>query len=122
MPHRHRDVVNPRLTPVGWKAPASAPIIRATRPQRASVPDITLYTTQSCGYCVAAKNFLKSRGLSWNEVRVDLDPQQRSLMMARTQRSSVPQIFINDLHVGGYDDLVALDRAGRLQPLLEGTP
>ena len=83
--------------------------------------DITLYTTQYCGYCVAAKNFLKARGLSWQEVRVDLDPGQRALMVERSGRTSVPQIFINGMHVGGYDDLVALDRAGGLQPLLEGT-
>ena len=83
--------------------------------------NITMYTTSACGYCVAAKNFLKSRGLVWTEVRVDTDPAQRATMMARTRRTSVPQIFINDTHVGGYDELVALDRAGALQSLLEGT-
>jgi glutaredoxin 3 len=85
------------------------------------VPDITLYSTAICPYCVAAKNFLKSRGASWNEVRIDTDPAARAAMQARTQRTSVPQIFIGDLHVGGYDDLVALDRAGGLAPLLEGS-
>ena len=84
------------------------------------VPDVTLYTSAFCGYCVAAKNFLKSRGASYNEVRVDLDPARRAEMLARAKRTSVPQIFIGDHHVGGYEDLVALDRAGSLKTLLEG--
>lgn len=78
-----------------------------------------MYTTAVCPYCVAAKNFLKSRGASWEEVRVDLDLERRQEMLARAKRTSVPQIFIDDTHVGGYDDLVALDRAGGLAPLLE---
>ncbi len=82
--------------------------------------DVLIYTTAICPYCVAAKNFLKSRGLGWTEVRVDTDPAQREQMLARTRRTSVPQIFIGDTHVGGYDDMVALDRAGGLAPLLEG--
>lgn len=82
--------------------------------------NITLYTTGFCGYCVAAKNFLKSKGHSWTEIRVDNDPAQRAVMMAAAKRSSVPQIFINGVHVGGYEELVALDRSGGLQPLLEG--
>ena len=81
--------------------------------------DVLMYTTAICPYCVAAKNFLKARGASWTEVRVDTDPARRAEMMARAQRTSVPQIFIGDRHVGGYDDLVALDRAGGLKPLLE---
>ena len=85
-----------------------------------SAPEITLYTSAVCGYCVAAKNFLKSRGLSWNEVRIDTDPAQREKMMALARRTSVPQIFIGDTHVGGYDDMMALHRAGKLEPLLEG--
>lgn len=78
-----------------------------------------MYTTAICPYCVAAKNFLKSRGAGYTEVRVDTDPARRAEMLQRTKRSSVPQIFIGDLHVGGYEDLVALDRAGELKPLLE---
>lgn len=80
---------------------------------------ITLYTTAVCPYCVAAKNFLKSRGAQWQEVRVDTDPAARATMMERARRTSVPQIFIGDTHVGGYDDLVALDRAGGLAPLIK---
>jgi glutaredoxin 3 len=83
------------------------------------MPNIVIYSTAICPYCVAAKNFLKSRNQSWTEVRIDTDPQQRAAMMERTKRSSVPQIFINDQHIGGYDDMIALDRAGGLQPLLE---
>ena len=79
-----------------------------------------MYTTAVCPYCVAAKNFLKSRGASWEEVRVDVDLARRQEMLDRARRTSVPQIFIDDTHVGGYDDLVALDRAGGLAPLLEG--
>jgi len=80
---------------------------------------ITVYTSASCGYCVAAKNFLKSRGLSWKEVRVDLDPAERQRMVAMARRTSVPQIFVGDTHVGGYDDMMAMHRAGQLAPLLE---
>lgn len=81
---------------------------------------ITIYSTAICPYCVAAKNFLKSRGLGWNEVRIDTDPAARDAMLARTRRTSVPQIFIGDTHVGGYDDMIALHRAGKLEPLLAG--
>ncbi len=81
--------------------------------------DVLMYTTAICPYCVATKNFLKSRGASWTEVRVDTDPARRAEMMERTRRTSVPQIFIGERHVGGYDELVALDRAGELKSLLE---
>lgn len=79
-----------------------------------------MYTTLVCPYCVAAKNFLKSKGQAWTEVRVDLDPEERSRMQARAKRTSVPQIFIGDVHVGGYDDMIALHRAGGLDRLLAG--
>ncbi|MCR6496734.1 glutaredoxin 3 [Thermomonas sp. S9] len=85
-----------------------------------SPPPITLYSTEVCPYCVAAKNFLKSKSLSWNEVRVDTNPAAREKMVALTRRTSVPQIFIGDVHVGGYDDMMALHRAGKLEPLLQG--
>ncbi len=86
----------------------------------AGAPPITVYSSAMCGYCVAAKNFLKSRGLAWDEVRVDLDPAERERMVARTGRTSVPQIFVGEVHVGGYDDMMALHRAGKLEPLLGG--
>jgi glutaredoxin 3 len=90
--------------------------------QLAAVPSriITLYTSAMCGYCSAAKNFLRSKGLEWTEVRVDLDPSARERMTAMARRTSVPQIFFGDTHVGGYDDMIALHRAGKLDDLLSG--
>ena len=87
----------------------------------AGAPGIVMYTSQICGYCVAAKTFFKSQGLSWEEIRVDLDPAERERMVARAGRTSVPQIFVGDTHVGGYDDLMALHRRGGFLPLLQGT-
>ncbi len=83
-------------------------------------PEITIYSTLVCPYCVAAKNFLKSKGLEWTEVRIDLDPVEREKMMAKAKRTSVPQIFVGDVHVGGYDDMMAMHREGKFEPLLEG--
>ncbi len=87
-----------------------------------ALPTVTIYSTAVCPYCVMAKNFLKSRGREWVEVRVDADPAEREKMVALTRRTSVPQIFVGDVHVGGYDDMMALQRAGKLEPLLEGKP
>ena len=89
-------------------------------PQGATAPAITLYSTAICPYCVAAKNFLKSKGQAWTEVRIDLDPAEREKMIAKAKRTSVPQIFVGDVHVGGYDDMIALHRAGKLDALLAG--
>jgi glutaredoxin 3 len=81
---------------------------------------IEVYSTAVCPYCVAAKNLLKSKGLEWSEVRIDTDPTQRDAMLARSGgHRTVPQIFVNDQFVGGYDDLVAADRSGKLAQLLE---
>jgi glutaredoxin 3 len=86
-------------------------------------PTITMYTTATCGYCIQAEHFLRARGVNLiNKVRVDLDPGLRATMMDRTGRRTVPQIYIGDVHVGGYRDLVALDHAGGLAPLLDGSP
>ncbi|TXH14463.1 MAG: glutaredoxin 3 [Gammaproteobacteria bacterium] len=79
---------------------------------------VVMYTTRVCPYCVSAKRFLAAKGVEVEEIRVDEDPARRLEMRDRTQRTSVPQIFIGDTHVGGYDDMVALDRAGGLDPLL----
>ena len=80
---------------------------------------VEMYTTAICPYCVAAKNFLRSKGLEYTEQRVDNDPDQRALMLQRTGgRRSVPQIFVNDVHIGGFDDLVAADRDGRLAEII----
>lgn len=82
---------------------------------------VKIYLTQSCPYCVQAKALLKQRGVEqMDEVRVDLEPAERSAMMQLTGRRTVPQIFIGDTHVGGCDDLVELDRRGELLPLLAG--
>ncbi len=78
-----------------------------------------MYATGMCPYCMRAEMLLKSKGVADIEkIRVDLDPSQRDEMMQRTGRRTVPQIYIGDTHVGGFDDLDALDRAGKLDPLL----
>ena len=82
---------------------------------------VLMYTTAVCPYCIRAKKLLAERGVTQiEEVRVDLDPERRDEMMLKTKQRTVPQIFIGDTHVGGCDDLYALDAAGGLQPLLEG--
>ncbi len=81
---------------------------------------VKMYTTLVCPFCVRAKSLLKQRGVEQiEEIRVDLDPAERQAMMERTGRRTVPQIFIGDTHVGGCDDLVALDQRGGLLPLLQ---
>ena len=83
--------------------------------------NVKMYTTQTCPFCVRAKILLQQRGVSQiEEIRVDLHPAERDAMVARTGRRTVPQIFIGDTHVGGCDDLVALDQRGALAPLLAG--
>ena len=80
---------------------------------------VKMYTTQVCPFCVRAKALLKQRGVEQiEEIRVDLDPAQRDQMMTLTGRRTVPQIFIGDTHVGGCDDLMALDQRGGLMFLL----
>lgn len=86
------------------------------------MPDIVIYSTAICPYCIAAKNFLKSRGLAYRELRIDLDLDARRDMLEKAKRTSVPQIFVNGTHIGGFDDMVALDRAGNFNPLLEQSP
>lgn len=82
---------------------------------------VVMYCTAVCPYCTRAEALLKQRGVTDIEkIRIDTDPAQRSAMMSRTNRRTVPQIFIGDTHVGGYDDLAALDSAGGLVPLLAG--
>ena len=83
-------------------------------------PEIVMYTSAICGFCVAAKTFLKSQGLDWREVRIDLDAAERERMVARARRTSVPQIFVGETHVGGYDDMMAMHRQGGFLPLARG--
>lgn len=80
---------------------------------------VLMYTTAVCPYCIRAKQLLKARGVvEIEEVRIDLDPVRRDEMMEKTRRRTVPQIYIGDTHVGGCDDLIALDAAGELKLLL----
>lgn len=84
-------------------------------------PRVTMYTTAYCGYCRRAERLLAAKGIADIEhIRVDEDADQRLAMMNRTGRRTVPQIYIGETHVGGYDELAALDRAGKLTALLAG--
>ena len=83
------------------------------------MPAVKMYTTQVCPYCLRAKALLKQRGVAEiEEVRIDLDPLARQEMVEITGRRTVPQIYIGTTHIGGCDDLVALDQAGKLDPML----
>jgi glutaredoxin 3 len=80
---------------------------------------VRMYSTQVCPYCQMAERLLRSKGVTEVEkILIDKDPAQRAVMMEKTGRRTVPQIYIGETHVGGYDDLAALDRAGGLDPLL----
>jgi len=84
---------------------------------------VTMYSTGVCPYCQMAERLLRSKGVAAIErIRVDLEPERRAEMMEKTGRRTVPQIYIGDTHVGGFDDLAALDHAGKLDPLLRGEP
>ena len=82
---------------------------------------VLMYTTAVCPYCLMAERLLVAKGVEIEKVRVDLDPARRLEMMEKTGRRTVPQIYVGETHVGGYDDLAALDRAGKLDPLLKAT-
>ncbi len=82
---------------------------------------VTIYTSPLCGYCHAAKRLLNSKDVVFDEIDVMLNPEMRQEMMRRANgRHTVPQIFIGDIHVGGFDDIAALERNGKLDPLLAG--
>ncbi len=84
-------------------------------------PPITMYATAVCPYCIQAERLLASKGIrDITKIRIDTDPARREEMMKRTGRRTVPQIYIGDHHVGGYDDLAALERSGKLAKLLDG--
>jgi glutaredoxin 3 len=80
---------------------------------------VLVYSTRICPYCMMAKRLLAQKGAAYDDVMVDADPARREEMMQRSGRRTVPQIFIGDTHVGGCDDLVALDQRGGLLPLLQ---
>ena len=84
------------------------------------MPKITMYSTAVCPYCQMAERLLRAKGVTEIEkIRIDEEPSQRDEMMKRSGRRTVPQIYVGDTHVGGFDDLAALDRAGGLMPLLQ---
>lgn len=83
-----------------------------------TTPNIKVYSGNLCPYCNAAKRLLESKGVQYEEINVDTDPAIRTEMEKLSQRTSVPQIFIGDTHVGGFDDLAELNREGKLNPML----
>lgn len=83
-----------------------------------SQPPIVMYSKATCPYCLAARQLLKSKGVTWTEVSLLSEPDKRAEMISRTGRHTVPQIFIGDTHVGGFDDLDALEQEGALDRLL----
>jgi glutaredoxin 3 len=86
-------------------------------------PTIRMYATATCPYCIRAEELLIHKGVgAFEKIRVDLEPERRTEMIERSGRRTVPQIFIDDYHVGGCDDLYALERSGRLDALLQGRP
>jgi glutaredoxin 3 len=82
------------------------------------VANVVMYTSASCPFCMNAERLLTSKGVTINKIRVDLEPEQRMAMMEKTGRRTVPQIYIDEQHIGGFDELRALDQAGGLDPLL----
>lgn len=81
---------------------------------------VVVYTTQICPYCVRAKQLLASKGAQYQEINLDQQPELRGEVMRKSGRRTVPQIWIGETHVGGFDELWALDRAGKLEPMLAG--
>ncbi|MGR8940138.1 MAG: glutaredoxin 3 [Gammaproteobacteria bacterium] len=86
------------------------------------MPDVIIYTTKICPYCIMAKRLLDRKGVGYTEINVDAEPGLREQLMRKTRRRTVPQIFIDDRHIGGFDDLYALDQLHQLDPLLGLSP
>jgi glutaredoxin 3 len=82
------------------------------------MPNVVMYTTASCPYCIRARLLLDKKGVSYTDIRIDEQPEMRAEMEEKAQRSSVPQIFIDDFHVGGFDDMAEMDVMGDLEPML----
>ncbi len=94
-----------------------------TQEQPRVAAEVMMYSTAMCPYCNFAERLLRAKGVAdIAKIRVDLEPARRAEMMSKTGRRTVPQIYIGQFHVGGYDDLVALDRAGKLDPMLAADP
>ncbi len=85
------------------------------------MPEILIYSSTICPYCIMAKRLLDKKGATYTEINVDREPGQREIMMQRTKRRTVPQIYIGDYHVGGFDDLHHLDQQHKLDDLLKAT-
>lgn len=83
------------------------------------MPRVVVYSSAFCPYCVRAKNLLTRKGVNYEEIRIDLERDKMLEMMQRSQRRTVPQIFIDDFHVGGYDDMAELDMEGKLDQMLD---
>jgi glutaredoxin 3 len=81
---------------------------------------VTLYTTRYCPYCIRARNLLDSKGVAYRDIAVDNDPRLRREMMTRSGRGTVPQIWIGERHIGGFDDMYLLERQGQLDGILKG--
>lgn len=97
----------------------STPVRDTANDASGAKPRVTMYTAAYCGYCRRAERLLEAKGVDdIDRIKVDERPDARATMIARTGRRTVPQIYIGDFHVGGYDELAALDRAGRLDALL----
>ena len=88
-------------------------------PTAQTQPPVLMYATAICPYCVRARRLLERKGVKYEEISIDRDREQLEVMIQRSNRTTVPQIFIGDTHVGGYDDLARLEEAGRLDLLLE---
>mgnify|MGYP005841044271 CR=1 FL=1 len=88
--------------------------------EKSTSKSIVMYSRAACPFCVAARNTLRSKDLAWTEVSLDAEPDKRAEMISRTGRKTVPQIFFGDFHVGGFDDLDALEQAGDLDRILAG--
>jgi len=82
------------------------------------MPKVVMYTTMICPYCTRAKHLLRGKAVDFEEVRIDQDEEQFAIMVERSRRRTVPQIFVDDTHLGGFDDLAALEARGELDPLL----
>ena len=93
--------------------------LSADPPASPGSPEVVMYSTSWCGYCQRARNLFERRGVAFREIKIDEDPRQREVMLQKSgERRTVPQIFIGERHVGGYDDLAALERSGELDALL----
>lgn len=83
------------------------------------MPRVVMYTTMICPYCIRAKRLLQRKGVEFDEIRIDRDAEQMRIMMERSSRHTVPQIFVDDIHIGGFDDLAVLEARGELDPILD---